>query len=122
PVTADAGDESPRLCDPQESRFPVFEGVKPAPTVALDALTTGKRSHLGSPREPLSEEQDEPVDDQEDRRDLRRSRGHARGVLERDSDDAGGDAGADDDPREPLGGRFDAPLAERREERLDDLD
>ena len=121
-VAADARHERRRLRDAHDQRLAILERPEFARAVGLCALAQGKFPHLRLTAEALGREQDEAVDHQEDRRNLRLGRQRSQRVLEREADHPRRDRRRDDQPDQALGARLDPPRRQRVEKGADQLD
>ena len=119
-VSADAGDQRRALRHPDDARFTELERVESATALGVEAFARGESTDLRPPPEQLSTEQDEPVEDQEERRGQRLGQRGTDRVLEQHAQDPDGNRRRDDQPCKPLGGRLDSALTQRDEERADD--
>ena len=117
-VAADPGDERARLSGADDPRLAVLQGVQRPIALGVQSLAAGQLAHLGAAAVALGVEQDAAVDDEEDRRRQRLGQRLADDALEQQAEDPDRDGGADDQPGQALGGRLDAPLAQRGEEGL----
>ena len=121
-VAADPGDQGGRLSNADDPSLAILERFESSAAVGLHPLAARERTDLRAFAQSLGADQDQAVHDEEDRGDLGFRGRHSRLVLEQDSEDPDGDAGDDDQPCQPLCRGIDTPLAERPEERPDDLE
>jgi hypothetical protein len=75
---------------------------------------------LGPAADPLAEEEDDAVDDEEGRGRERPGKDDPERVLEEQSDEPGRDGRHDEQPAEALVGRLDAACPHRRDQAADD--
>ena len=115
-VVAHAGEQGPDLGDADNGGFLPVEVVEL--TFCFDAVLL---TVLGAFADSLAEEEDYAVHGEEDRRRKRLREQHAKRMLERQPDRAGGDGGDDKEPAEALSAVLDAPVCDRSDQFPDDL-
>jgi len=119
-VAADPGDQPRRLSQAHRPGLAQLEGVQAPKALLRGAFAQGHGSHVRAAAQPFGGDQDKAVDDQEDGGADRRGQGHSDGVLEGQAQDARGNAGSDDQPRQALGRCLDPTLAQGAKEAGDD--